>query len=86
MRFFAGNMVEIQQDFKELLGLFNKHGVDYIIVGSYALAYHGSPRYTGDMDLFVRSDRVVQLGNPPVRIDIMTSLSGITWKESIAEE
>ncbi len=104
--------MEIQQDFKELLELFNRYRVDYIIVGSYALAYHGAPRYTGDMDIFVRPDRinaekilkaladfgfgslnisaddfsipgkVVQLGNPPVRIDILTSLTGVDWEES----
>ncbi|MEW6606541.1 MAG: hypothetical protein AB1414_03670 [bacterium] len=46
--------MEIQQDFKELLELFNKHQVDFLIVGGYALAFHGAPRYTGDMDIFVK--------------------------------
>jgi len=48
--------MEIQKDFKELLELFNAHKVDYIIVGGYALAFHGAPRFTGDIDLLVKAD------------------------------
>ena len=48
--------MEIQRDYKELLELFNAHNVEYIIVGGYALAFHGAPRFTGDMDLFVKPD------------------------------
>ena len=104
--------MEIQQDFKELLGLLNAHNVDYMIVGGYALAFYGAPRYTGDIDIFVKpdkknaeqimkaldefgfgsagiektdfiyEDKVVQLGVPPVRIDIITSISGVTWEKA----
>lgn len=104
--------MEIQKDFKELLELFNAHKVEYLIVGGYALAYHGAPRYTGDIDIYARPDtenalrilnaldefgfgslglkeddfktsgKVVQLGYPPVRIDIMTSISGVSWDEA----
>ena len=45
--------MEAQKDFKELLKLFNKHKVEYIIVGAYALAFHGCPRYTGDLDILI---------------------------------
>jgi hypothetical protein len=45
--------MDVQTDFKELFELFNSRGVDYIIVGGYALAFHGAPRNTGDIDLFV---------------------------------
>jgi len=38
--------MEVQEDFKELLELFNTHGVEYVIVGGYALAFHGAPRFT----------------------------------------
>ena len=92
--------MKLPRDFKEFLELFNAKGVEYMIVGSYALAYYGAPRYTGDIDVFVRrtednarrimealkefgfvfpnltwgdfvkDDTVVQLGMPPVRIDI----------------
>jgi len=106
--------MEIQQDFKDLLELFNAHKVEYIIVGGYALAFHGAPRYTGDIDIFVKPDdenaarimsalelfgfgsvglvaldferpgQVVQLGVPPVRIDIITSISGVSWDEAFS--
>jgi len=46
--------MEIPNDFKELLELFNSHKVEYLIVGGYALAFHGAPRVTGDIDLFIR--------------------------------
>ncbi|RKX78955.1 MAG: hypothetical protein DRP87_04920 [Spirochaetes bacterium] len=104
--------MEVQQDFRELLELFNKHRVDYIIIGSYALGFHGAPRYTGDLDILVKPDhanaekimhaldefgfgsvdlteadfekegKVIQLGFPPVRIDIITSITGLTWEEA----
>jgi hypothetical protein len=46
----------IQPDFRELLELFNVHNVEYMIVGGYALAFHGAPRYTGDLDVLVKPD------------------------------
>jgi len=106
--------MEIQKDFKELLELFNAHKVEYLVVGGYALAFHGAPRFTGDIDLLVKPDsenakrilkaivefgfgsldlseadftisqRVVQLGVPPVRIDIMTSVTGVSWEKAMA--
>jgi len=48
--------MEIQSDFKEPLELFNSHKVEYLITGAHALAFHGAPRYTGDIDLFVHSE------------------------------
>ena len=102
--------MEVQPDFRNLLELFNEHKVDYLIVGGYALAFHGAPRYTGDIDIFVRPDqdnaqrvmkalnafgfgsvglkpedfqypdKVVQLGVPPVIIDIVTSVTNVTWE------
>jgi hypothetical protein len=50
--------MEVQKDFRELLELFNKHKVEYVIVGGYALAFHGAPRYTGDLDIFIRPDSI----------------------------
>jgi hypothetical protein len=103
--------MEIHKDFKEFIELFNSHGVEYVIVGGYALAFLGAPRYTGDLDLFVKPDpqnalkilsalksfgfgslklsesdfskpgNVIQLGVPPVRIDIVTSITGVDWPE-----
>ncbi|MEI6054651.1 MAG: hypothetical protein WCR55_01220 [Lentisphaerota bacterium] len=75
--------MEIQKDFKDLLELFVKHKVEFVLVGAYALAFHGAPRFTGDLDLtindFTTEKQVVQLGHPPVRIDILTSISGLEW-------
>lgn len=61
----ADNTMEIQPDFRDLLALLNEHQVDYLIVGAYALAFQGSPRYTGDIDIFVRpeSGNAVHKGN-----------------------
>jgi hypothetical protein len=47
--------MEIQSDWRELLELLNAHAVEYVIVGAHALAFHGAPRYTGDLDLLVHS-------------------------------
>ncbi|MDH4099862.1 MAG: nucleotidyltransferase family protein [Nitrospirota bacterium] len=107
--------MEIQPDFRELLALFNEQKVEYLVVGGYALAFHGVPRFTGDMDILVRPDpensrrimvalkafgfgsmdlsagdfqkpdQVVQLGVPPVRVDIITSITGVSWEEAFKE-
>lgn len=45
--------MEVQPDFKELLELFNENKVKYLIIGAYALAFYGSPRVTGDIDIWV---------------------------------
>jgi hypothetical protein len=104
--------MEIQPDFKELLELLNAHNVDYVIVGAYALAFHGVPRFTGDIDIFVKPDpqnaekilavlkefgfgsldldksdfqqpdQVIQLGVPPVRVDLLTSLTNVPWHQA----
>src|SRR5512136_1334789 len=108
--------MEIQPDFRELLALLNEHKVEYLIIGGYALAFHGAPRYTGDIDILVRPhpdnagcilralasfgfqfptlttedfenlNRVVQLGVPPVRIDLVTSITGVSWEEAEASK
>ena len=44
-------------DFLELLACFNKHEVDYILIGGYSVVLHGYPRTTGDLDLWVRRDK-----------------------------
>ena len=106
--------MEPPRDFCELLACFNASGVRALIVGAYALGFHGAPRMTGDLDVLVqpsaenaarvmaalasfgfgevglsaadfeRPDVVVQLGVPPVRVDLLTGLSGVTWDEAWA--
>lgn len=105
--------MELSQDFKEFIQLLNVHKVEYLVVGGYAVAIHGFPRTTGDIDFwvkpskenaervvksliefgfgsldisiddFIKNDSVVQLGFPPNRIDIMTSVSGLTFDECL---
>jgi hypothetical protein len=43
----------LNQDFKEFIGSLNDNGVRYLVVGGYAVALHGNPRYTKDMDVWV---------------------------------
>jgi predicted nucleotidyltransferase len=45
--------MELNQDFKEFIELLNNHNVKYMVVGGYAVGYHGHPRYTKDIDLWV---------------------------------
>jgi hypothetical protein len=108
--------MEVHKDFKEFLELLNEHEVEFLIVGGYALAYHGAPRFTGDIDVFVKSDQqnaerilnalaafgfgsldiaiedflqpnnIIQLGVPPVRIDLITSITGVTWEEAYSSK
>jgi hypothetical protein len=100
----------LNRDFKECVASFNAHGVEYLVVGGYALAAHGRPRYTGDIDLWVHATadnarrvlaalkdfgfgvlpiaevdlttagRVIQLGYPPRRIDLLTSIDGVEFE------
>lgn len=104
--------MDLPRDFRELLASFNANGVEYLLVDGYALAHHGSPRFTGDLDLFVRPtpenaqrimgaldafgfggvglaaedfcvpDRVIQLGRPPIRVGLLTSIDGVTWEQA----
>lgn len=46
-------MIPIPRDFREFLSLLNRHRVRYLVVGGYSVGYHGYPRYTGDIDIFV---------------------------------
>lgn len=47
--------MHIHPDFEEFLRLLEEHGVDYMIVGGYAVAFHGHPRFTKDIDVFFRA-------------------------------
>jgi hypothetical protein len=46
----------LTQDFKEFLELLNQNQVEYLIVGGYAVAMHGYPRYTGDLDIWINAN------------------------------
>lgn len=45
--------IQLPPDFKEFLRLLNAHGVEYLLIGGYAVGYHGYPRATVDMDIWV---------------------------------
>ena len=47
--------MRLNNDLREFLELLNSRGVDYVIVGAHSLAFHGRPRYTGDLDILVRA-------------------------------
>src|SRR5580704_5146046 len=44
------------QDYKDLLSAFHAHGVKYLIVGGYAVIFHSQPRFTKDLDVFIKAD------------------------------
>lgn len=102
-------MARLQADLREFIVLLNSHKVEYLLVGGHAVAFHGHPRFTGDIDFFIRTTppnvqrvldvltafgfgglgisehdllepgHIVQLGQPPNRIDILTSISGVDF-------
>lgn len=43
--------INLPPDFREFLRLRNEHQVEYLLIGGYAVAYHGDPRATADMDI-----------------------------------
>ena len=46
--------MDLAPDFDEFIGCLTAHGVEFIVVGAYALALHGAPRFTGDLDVLIR--------------------------------
>jgi hypothetical protein len=46
--------MDLAPDFDEFIGFLTVHGVEFVVVGAYALAFHGAPRFTGDLDILVR--------------------------------
>ncbi len=42
----------LAKDFEDFIGLLNRYEVEYLVVGGYALAFHGRPRHTGDLDKY----------------------------------
>lgn len=104
-------LIELHPDFKDFLRLLNSHGVEYLVVGGYAVGYHGYPRATGDMniwiavneanaakaaktlrdfgmserdvtkDLFTAKDKIIRMGVPPVRIEVITTASGVDFDD-----
>src|SRR5205809_1253438 len=102
----------LQRDLREFIECLNSNRVEYLVVGALAVSWHGFPRYSADIDFWVRPtlenagllikaiqdfglgsldldvddftklDRVVQLGQAPNRIDLLTSISGVQFDEA----
>ncbi len=107
---------QLPQDFKEFLRLLNENSVKYLLIGGYAVGYHGYPRATVDMDiwiaieaknaekivrvlkkfgfnvpelsseLFLKKNQVIQMGVPPLKLKILTTISGVEFEECYAEK
>ena len=45
--------ISLPPDFKDFLRLLNDNAVEYLLIGGYAVGYHGYPRATGDMDIWI---------------------------------
>jgi len=104
--------LELANDYKEFLRLLR---VEYLLIGGWAVGYHGHPRATYDLDvwigispanadrvvkalaefgfdgtelspnLFLQPDKIIRMGVEPVRIEIMTSISGVEFAECYGE-
>lgn len=102
----------LTKDSHEFVECLRSNKVEFLIVGALAVSWHGFPRYSGDIDFFVRphqenalrlmaalqqfgfgslgitlddlsvENRVIQLGVEPNRIDLMTSISGVSFEEA----
>ena len=103
-------MIRLPKDFRELLTLLNSKRIDYLVVGGFAVALHGYPRATGDLDIwiaiskenavktvnalqefgfnvpslkadiFLEKNKNIRLGNPPLRVEILTSIDGVEFE------
>jgi len=101
----------MNEDLKEFLRLLNSHEVEYVVIGAHALAFHGHPRFTEDLDLwlartqenaerlakvledfgmpfppggkaaFLGEKRMIRLGHPPNRIDVLNFGAEIPFEE-----
>ena len=106
---------ELPKDFREFLKLLRAHGVEYLLVGGWAVSHHGYPRFTNDLDvwiatapanaervvkvlsdfgfdgpevstdLFLKDDQIVRMGFEPLRIELMTTISGVQFEECYRE-
>ena len=104
----------LPDDFREFLKLLNDLDVEYLLIGGYAVGYHGYPRSTADMDiwvaispdnaaklvevfsrfgmndpklsaaLFQERGKIIRMGVPPMRIEVLTEIDGLAFQECYA--
>lgn len=103
--------IALPPDFKDFLKLLKSKNIKYLLIGGYAVGYHGYPRATNDMDiwiaianvnaellvqalkefgfdspqlskdLFLEENKIIRMGVAPIRIEILTSISGVNFEE-----
>ncbi len=106
--------MSINPDFRDLFAALNENNARYLLVGGYAVAFHAQPRFTKELDLWVkpavvnaesvfsalrsfgaplanvtpadlsRPGLILQIGIPPNRIDLITSIAGVDFEEAWA--
>jgi len=112
----------VNDDFRDLLAALLAEGARFLVVGAHALAVHGIPRATGDLDVWIaadepnagrvhralirfgapvasigitpgdltRAEQVFQIGLPPRRVDVLTSITGVrfeaAWPDRVVHE
>ena len=69
------------QDYKDLLSAFHAHGVRYLIVGGYAVIFHAQPRFTKDIDVFIKADMANAHATYAALASFGASLEGIRPEE-----
>lgn len=103
-------MIPIPHDFLEFLSCLSDHEVKFLLIGGYAVAYHGYVRTTGDLDVFVECSpenaqklvaacrtfglgspvtvdlfltpgNIIRFGVPPMRLEILNDISGVSFEE-----
>ncbi len=105
----------LPEDFKEFLKLLTECEVEYLLIGGYAVGYHGYPRATADMDIWVAISpenayrlveafrrfglsessitpatfqmpgKIIRMGVPPMRIEVLTDIDGVEFAKCYAE-
>lgn len=107
--------MDLYPDFKEFLRLLGEENVEYLVGGGYAVTWHGYPRYTGDIDIWIHATpenarrtmrvlkrfgagnvgitqadildpeiEVLKMGREPIRIDLMSAMKGLQFREAYA--
>lgn len=108
-------MEKLDPNFADFLKSLNTRGVEYLVIGGYAVGFHGFVRATGDLDIFVglsarnaenllaafhdfgfdvpeltaavflEAGKIVRIGVPPLRLEVMNEISGVTFAACFAQ-
>ncbi len=106
--------IRLPPDFREFFSLLNSNEVRYLLVGGYAVGFHGYVRATADMDVwvdrtpdnvarlirslqtfgfdsadakfFMQERKIARMGVPPLRIEVLTTISGVDFSDCYARK